>query len=93
MAGFPQVPGMIAGPATPQGPPPSVPGLTAPQAPPPAALMQALAKRPEQATSMMKQAVMLLEQVAQLDVRQEPRIKAALRWLRGPMKPGSSENP
>jgi len=68
-----------------------VPGLSAPQTAPPNAMMQLLARRPEQASSLMKQAILLLEQVADLDTRQEPRIRAALRLLRGPARP--TENP
>lgn len=91
MAAFPpQFPIPVQPGAMNQGaPPPTVPGLTAPQTPPPQALMALLQKRPEQASSMMKQAVLLLEQVADIDPRQEPHIRAALRLLRGPRKPGS----
>lgn len=74
--------------ASPQvGPPPTVPGLTQPQIPPPSDLMQALRKKPETVSSLMRQAILLLEQVAKMDDRQEPRISAAVKLLRGPAKP------
>lgn len=74
--------------ASPQvGPPPTVPGLTQPQVPPPMDLMKALQKKPETVTALMRQAILLLEQVADMDDRQEPRISAALKLLRGPAKP------
>ena len=63
-----------------------MPGITAPPTQPPNALMSLLMKRPEQVNSLVKQAVLLLEQVAQLDPRQEPRMRAALRIIRGPSK-------
>lgn len=74
-----------------QTPPPSVPGLTNPSAPPtpPPALMQLLARRPEQSNQLMKQAIALLNQIADMDPRQEPRIGAAIKLLQGPSKPGS----
>jgi hypothetical protein len=71
------------------GPPPTVPGLTSPATPPPQELMQALMRRPEQVNQLMKQAVVLLRQVADLDPRQEPRISAALKIISGPTKPGA----
>ena len=67
-------------------PPPSVPGVTQPTAPPPAALIQALARKPEQAGTLIKQAILLLEQAASMDSRQEPRLSAAVKLLRGPSK-------
>ena len=79
MAGFP--------PATSQAPPPTVPGVTAPPAAPPRDLMQALAKRPEQASELVKQAIMILERAADMDERQGDRIQAAVTILRGPKRP------
>lgn len=91
---IPNIPGMTpsAGQATPLAPPTSVPGVTATPSAPPAALMQALQKQPETAQRLIKSAIVSLEQAARLDSRIEPRIDAALKILRGPNKPPSSES-
>lgn len=68
-------------------PPPTVPGLTQPQTPAPQDLIKALMRKPEQAGQLTKQAILLLQQAADLDPRQEPRISAALSLLRGPRRP------
>lgn len=78
MAGFPNFS---------QSPPPTVPGVTAPPAAPPKDLMQALAKRPEQAGELVKQAILMLERAADIDDRQGDRIQAAISVLRGPKRP------
>lgn len=51
--------------------------------------MQLLMRRPEQANQLMKQAIAILNQIADMDPRQEPRIGAAIKLLQGPSKPGS----
>jgi len=78
MAGFPNPTQM---------PPPTVPGLTSQPAAPPRDLMQALAKRPEQADMLVKQAIQMLERAADMDERQSDRIGAAVSLLRGPRRP------
>lgn len=74
----------------PMGPPPSVPGVTASPAVPPQALIKALAKKPEQAVQLLRQAILSLEQAAELDPRLEDRIGAAVKLLHGPSKPDSN---
>ena len=71
------------------GPPMTVPGVTQPPSIlPPQQLVSAVAKRPESALTLMKQVMVLLEKIAEIDPRQEPRIAAAQKLLRGPAKPG-----
>ena len=90
MAGFPNIPGSGGmSPGGSVGPPPMVPGVSAPSTPPPAQLVQALMKRPEQASQLIRQAIVLLNQAADLDPRQEDRLKAASKLLQGPSRPDS----
>jgi hypothetical protein len=84
MAGFPNFPGGAAPSGT---PPPTIPGVTQPTAAPPADLIRALTRKPEQATQLIRQAILLLQQAAEIDPRQEPRLSAAQKLLRGPAKP------
>src|SRR6185312_14598433 len=74
MAGFPTgIPGQpgIGG----GGPPMTVPGVTQPPSIlPPQQVMSAVAKRPESALTLMKQVMVLLEKIAEIDPRQRPRI-------------------
>lgn len=70
-------------------PPPAVPGLTQPPITPPAELMKALQKKPETAQMKLRQAIVLLEQVADEDPRLAPRVGAATKLLRGPARPNS----
>lgn len=90
MAGFPLIPGSQTpnSPAAPASPPPAIPGVTQSPNVPPAMLVKALMRKPEQATQLIRQAIVLLEQAADIDSRQEPRIGAAVKLLRGPAKPG-----
>ena len=76
--------------ASPQvGPPPTVPGVTQPQIPPPAALMQAIQRKPQSSGMLIRQAILILEQAADMDNRMEPRISAAVKLLKGPAKPNA----
>jgi len=92
MAGFPTgIPGQP--PMGGGGPPMTVPGVTQPPSIlPPQQVMSAVAKRPESALTLMKQVMVLLEKIAEIDPRQEPRIAAAQKLLRGPAKPGSEQD-
>jgi len=54
--------------------------------------MSAVAKRPESALTLMKQVMVLMEKIAEINPRQEPRIAAAQKLLRGPAKPGSEQD-
>jgi len=89
MAGFPNIPGLGGGSPGAAGPPPQIPGVTQPQTPAPQQLIQALMKRPEQASQLIRQAVLLLNQAADLDPRLEDRLKAAAKLIQGPAKPDS----
>jgi hypothetical protein len=48
-----------------------------------------LTKKPEQATQLIRQAILLLQQAADIDPRQEPRLSACMKLLRGPAKPNT----
>lgn len=72
------------------GPPGSISGVTNPSAPPPQALIAQLMKKPEQAGQLIRQAVLMLQQAADMDPRLEDRIGAALKLLKGPSKPDTS---
>ena len=88
MAGFPNIPG--SGGMSPGGslaPPPMVPGVSAPSPAAPQQLVQALMKRPEQAGALIRQAVILLNQAADLDPRLEDRLRAAAKLIQGPSRP------
>ncbi len=92
MAGFPPMlpgGGATAGQPAPASPPPTIPGVTQTPSLPPRDLMNALQKKPETAQILIKQAVVMLENAAQMDQRMEDRIGAALKLLKGPMKPNS----
>lgn len=92
MAGFPSSipgPGVMGGAMQGGAPPPTVPGITQPPITPPADLMKALQKKPESAQTLMRQAIVLLEQVAEMDPRLAPRVQAASKLLRGPARPNS----
>lgn len=51
--------------------------------------MRLIAKRPESAQQLIRQAIVLLEQAADLDTRIQPRLEAAIKVLRGPAKPNT----
>lgn len=92
MAAFPgniPGPGITGGTPQAQGPPPQAPGITQQPPTPPAELMRLIAKRPESAQQLIRQAIVLLEQAADLDTRIQPRLEAAIKVLRGPAKPNT----
>lgn len=82
---------MAAGFPTGGGVPPIVPNVTGGLTPPSGSdLLKTLTKRPDQASSLIKQAISALETAADMDPRLEGKIGAALRLLRGPT--GSSRS-
>lgn len=90
MAAFPTGipgPGVVGGASQPQTPPPQVAGVTQTPSVPPMELMKMLARKPESAQQLVRQAIVMLENAAELDARIEPRIGAAVKILRGPAKP------
>ena len=73
-------------------PPPDLPGVsTGASLMPPTGLMDALKSRPQDASTLIDQAISSLEAAAGLDDRLRGRINAALEILRGPKGPPSNQ--